>query len=613
DILGLERVGIDDSFFDLGGHSLLATRLVSRIRTALDAELSVRQLFETPTVLGIAEALTSASTARTAVTAGPRPDQIPMSFAQQRLWFLHQYEPGSSLYNIPVALRLTGNLDTAALEAALADVVERHESLRTVFAGSDRGAYQVILDGESARPAFTVVPTSAAQLDDDLVTAARHGFDLTAEVPLRATLFALSPDEHVLLILVHHIAADGWSLSPLARDLTTAYTARASGNTPNWAPLPVQYADFTLWQRDILGSETDPTSPIAQQLAHWQQVLADLPAELELPADRLRPTTPTHRGGTVEFQIPQELHAGINRLAREQQASVFMVLQAALGVLLNRHGAGTDIPVGSPIAGRTDDAVEDLVGFFVNTLVLRTDLSGDPTFTELLGRVRQTDLAAYSNQDVPFERLVEILNPERSAARHPLFQIMLNPNVTSQSVVGELEFGGLKVEQQPGGTGASRFDLSLSYAELEQSGGIGAALEFSADLFDVRTAEVLCERFVRVLDAAVAAPDTQVSQIDMLDEDERAQVIEEWGTGAVPAAGTADADVIGLFEAQAAATPDAVALVFEDTRLTYRELDAWADRLARVLMEHGARPEKFIAVALPRSTELLVALLAVLK
>ncbi|MDP5311600.1 non-ribosomal peptide synthetase [Streptomyces poriferorum] len=613
DILGLERVGIDDSFFDLGGHSLLATRLVSRIRTALDAELSVRQLFETPTVLGIAEALTSASTARTAVTAGPRPDQIPMSFAQQRLWFLHQYEPGSSLYNIPVALRLTGNLDTAALEAALADVVERHESLRTVFAGSDRGAYQVILDGESARPAFAVVPTSAAQLDDDLIAAARHGFDLTAEVPLRATLFALSPDEHVLLILVHHIAADGWSLSPLARDLTTAYTARASGNTPNWAPLPVQYADFTLWQRDVLGSESDPTSPIAQQLAHWQQVLADLPAELELPADRLRPTTPTHRGGTVEFQIPQELHAGINRLAREQQASVFMVLQAALGVLLNRHGAGTDIPVGSPIAGRTDDAVEDLVGFFVNTLVLRTDLSGDPTFTELLGRVRQTDLAAYSNQDVPFERLVEILNPERSAARHPLFQIMLNPNVTSQSVVGELEFGGLKVEQQPGGTGASRFDLSLSYAELEQSGGIGAALEFSADLFDVRTAEVLCERFVRVLDAAVAAPDTQVSQIDMLEEAERVQVLEEWGTGAVPAAGTADADVMGLFEAQAAATPDAVALVFEDTRLTYRELDAWADRLARVLVEHGARPEKFIAVALPRSTELLVALLAVLK
>ncbi|MEW2181705.1 condensation domain-containing protein, partial [Streptomyces sp. NPDC005406] len=249
DILGLERVGIDDSFFDLGGHSLLATRLVSRIRTALDAELSVRQLFETPTVTGIAEALTNASTARTAITPGPRPDQIPMSFAQQRLWFLHQYEPGSSLYNIPVALRLTGHLDTTALQAALADVVERHESLRTVFAGGDQGAYQVILDGESARPTFAVVPTSAARLDDDLVAAARHGFDLTAEVPLRATLFAVSPDEHVLLLLVHHIAADGWSLSPLARDLTTAYTARTTGNAPNWTPLPVQYADFTLWQR----------------------------------------------------------------------------------------------------------------------------------------------------------------------------------------------------------------------------------------------------------------------------------------------------------------------------------------------------------------------------
>ncbi|MEU9954087.1 AMP-binding protein, partial [Streptomyces sp. NPDC047939] len=304
---------------------------------------------------------------------------------------------------------------------------------------------------------------------------------------------------------------------------------------------------------------------------------------------------------------------------REQQASVFMVLQAALGVLLNRHGAGTDIPVGSPIAGRTDDAVEDLVGFFVNTLVLRTDLTGNPTFTELLRRVRQTDLAAYSNQDVPFERLVEILNPERSTARHPLFQTMLSlQNVDPTATTGDGQFAGLRVSAMNADSAVAKFDLLLAVQELHaadqaEAGGMRAVLEFSADLFDARTAEVLCERFVRVLDAAVAAPDTQVSQIDVLDEDERVRVIEEWGTGVAPAAGIADADVMGLFEAQVAASPDALALVFEETRLSYQELDVWADRLARVLVENGAGPEKFVAVALPRSTELVVALLAVLK
>ncbi|MEU5757338.1 amino acid adenylation domain-containing protein, partial [Streptomyces sp. NPDC047829] len=505
DVLGLERVGIDDSFFDLGGHSLLATRLVSRIRTALGVELSVRALFEAPSVAGLAHALAGAGQARTAVTARRRPERVPLSYAQQRLWFLHQYEPGSALYNIPVALRLTGTLDQDALRTALTDVTARHEALRTLYAQDDHGAHQVILTPDRATPLFEVRDATEADLDAAVATTAARGFDLTRDLPLRTTLFRLDETEHVLLLVVHHIAADGWSLTPLARDLTTAYSARTTGQAPTWTPLPVQYADHTLWQRELLGTEDDPEAPINRQLAYWEQALSGLPAELDLPTDRPRPATPSHQGGTVTFTIPTELHTRITQLARQEQASTFMVLQAALAVLLSRLGAGTDIPIGSPIAGRTDDAVEDLVGFFVNTLVLRTDLTGNPTFTELLARVRETDLAAYAHQDIPFERLVEAVNPDRSTSRHPLFQTMLNPNVLTSAVTGTVEFGDLKAAHQPSSTGTSRYDLSLSYAELGSAAGIDAVLEFSADLFDQESAELLTRRFVQILDAVITA------------------------------------------------------------------------------------------------------------
>ncbi|MFF8098162.1 amino acid adenylation domain-containing protein, partial [Streptomyces sp. NPDC016675] len=344
DVLGLERVGIDDSFFDLGGHSLLATRLVSRIRTALGVELSVRALFEAPSVAGLAHALAGAGQARTAVTARRRPERVPLSYAQQRLWFLHQYEPGSALYNIPVALRLSGTLDQDALREALADVTARHEALRTLYAQDDHGAHQVILTPDRATPVFEVRDTTEADIDAAVATTAARGFDLTRDLPLRTTLFRLTETEHVLLLVVHHIAADGWSLTPLARDLTTAYSARTTGQAPTWAPLPVQYADHTLWQRELLGTEDDPEAPINRQLAYWEQALSGLPAELDLPTDRPRPATPSHQGGTVTFTIPTELHTRITQLARQEQASTFMVLQAALAVLLSRLGAGTDIP-----------------------------------------------------------------------------------------------------------------------------------------------------------------------------------------------------------------------------------------------------------------------------
>ncbi|MFJ8231219.1 amino acid adenylation domain-containing protein, partial [Streptomyces sp. NPDC094448] len=625
DVLGLERVGIDDSFFDLGGHSLLATRLVSRVRSTLGAELSVRALFEAPTVAGLAQQLTQAASARTPVVArAERPQRIPLSYAQQRLWFLHQYEPDSALYNIPVALRLTGTLDEQALRDALTDLVARHEALRTVFThadndggsadsdGSSGGTYQVVRPAGVARPDLEVRAVTEDGLEEALAAAAGETFDLTRDLPLRATLFRLGPDEHVLLLVVHHIAADGWSLTPLAHDLTTAYAARATGRTPDPAPLPVQYADYTLWQRDVLGSEDDPDSTVSRQLAYWQNTLTGLPTELDLPTDRPRPAIPTHRGGTVTFTIPTHLHTALTHLARQQHASTFMVLQAALAVLLSRLGAGNDIPIGSPIAGRTDDTLENLVGFFVNTLVLRTDLTGNPTFTQLLTRTRETNLAAYTHQDIPFERLVEALNPERSPSRHPLFQTMLNPNVLTSTVTSDMEFGDLKAAHHPTTTGTSRFDLSLSYAELGDKEGIKAALEFSADLFDQESAELLSRRFVRVLEALVTAPDTHIGHIDVLDHEERRAVLDHWATGPLTHLSTAT-DPVSLFREQVARVPEAVAVVFGGISVSYRELDARSERLARLLLEAGLGQETYAAVMLPRSADLVVALLAVLK
>ncbi|MGY1496087.1 amino acid adenylation domain-containing protein [Streptomyces sp. QTS52] len=612
DVLGLERVGVHDDFFTLGGHSLVAMRLAARIRAALAAEVSLRTVFEAPTVARLAERLREGGeetgVGLPVLAPAERPERLPLSFAQQRLWVLYRVEGPSPTYNIPLAWRLTGRLDADALRLAVDDLVARHEPLRTVFPEEDGRAYQLILEPAQARvdvAAETV--RNEEELAERLATAASYGFALDREAPLRAHLFRTAEDEHVLLLLLHHIAGDEWSDAPLTRDLATAYEARAAGRAPEQAPLPVQYADYSLWQRAMLGDEKDPESPAFRQLAFWKRILDGLPEELALPADRPRPLEATYRGGMADIALDAELTAGLRELARSSNVSMFMIVQAAVAALLTRLGAGTDIPLGSPIAGRTEEALEDLVGFFLNTLVLRTDASGDPAFRELLARVRETDLAAFDHQGVPFERVVDVLNPARSLSRHPLFQVMV---VYLAAGADEGGFAGLESRREELGATGAKFDLSFDFVERAGGLGVDGVLEYSADLFHAATAEAIGERLVRLLRAVVVAPDTPIGRIDILGAAERHRILTEWNARPLLAGPTT---VPALFERQTALTPDAPAVASDGVELTYARLNAEANRLARLLVARGAGPERLVALALPRTARTLLAILAVQK
>uniref|UniRef100_UPI0027D7F346 non-ribosomal peptide synthetase n=2 Tax=Nocardia rhamnosiphila TaxID=426716 RepID=UPI0027D7F346 len=605
EVLGVERIGADDDFFALGGNSLIATQVAARLGAALDTTVPVRMLFEASTVAALAAAAESATGRGDLPVLAPRerPERVPLSLAQQRMWFLNQFDTDSAAYNLPVAVRLTGDLDIAALEQAVADVVGRHETLRTVYPAQDGRPYQLVLPVGEVAPDLTAVAVPADELRARAVEVMSAGFDVSAEVPLRVALFHPGGDEHVLVFVMHHISADGWSMGPLTRDLVAAYASRAAGSAPVWSPPAVQYADYSLWQREVLGSEDDPASLVSAQADYWRRALAGLPDELNLPGDRPRPTVRSVVGGTVPFEIDAELHRAVSRLAAEHNATVFMVVHAVLALLLARLSATDDVAVGTPIAGRGEAELDDVVGMFVNTLVLRSQVRGGASFAEFLAATREADLQAFAHADIPFERLVELVDVERSTARHPLFQVALS---FENLPPADFELPGLRVGAIDFDIDPAKFDLSLRITESDS--GLAAAFSYARDMFDEDTVGVIASRFLRMLSAVVRDPATPIGDLPILDGSEYGLLTHVHGddvmaTGLLPEILTHGARV----------NPDGVAVRYRGRSVTYRELDAQSSRLARVLIERGVGPERIVASALPRSYEIVLAFWAVAK
>ncbi|HYU33714.1 MAG TPA: amino acid adenylation domain-containing protein [Thermoanaerobaculia bacterium] len=608
EVLGVERVGIEDGFFDLGGHSLLATRAVSRVRSALGRELPLRALFENPTVRGLCERLPElgGGLVLPEIEVVTEREGLPLSYAQQRLWFIDRLEGGSSQYNIAGALRLRGGLDKAAFAAAFRTIVARHEALRTVFREVQGEVVQVLLDGAG----FQLTESDLGALEagererevrrlarDD----ARKPFELSRDLPLRAGLLTLAADEHVVLANMHHIASDGWSIGVLMRELRALYEAYRAGEASPLPPLSVQYADYACWQRQWLCGEVLET-----QLEYWRRQLAGLPLVHGLPLDSPRPARQGFAGGEHVQRLGRDLAGRIEALCRDHGVTLFMLLQAAFAVLLGRYSRESDIVVGSPIAGRVHRDLEPLIGFFVNTLVLRSDLSGNPRFVDLLEASRKTILDAYAHQHVPFEMLVEDLAPERSLRHSPLFQILIVLQNTGQA---EMRLGDSRFEPLAGTGGIAKFDLELNAEEGEE--GLLLLWSFKRELFHAATIERMASGFATLLEGLLERPDEAVRSLPLLSAAERGELLSAWSGR--DARYPRERSIHELFEAQAARSPEAVAVVSAGGPLTYRELDERSSRLARALAALGVRTEALVGLCVERSPEMLVAVLGILK
>ncbi|MEG4076432.1 condensation domain-containing protein, partial [Microcoleus sp. Pol14D5] len=610
-ILSSDSVGVSDNFFELGGHSLLATQVISRVRDTLTVELPLRSLFEAPTIAEFASRVENLIAKGQSVLSEPlvpiaRSEDIPLSFAQQRLWFLDQLQPNSPFYNIPVVLRLFGQLNIAALQNSINEIIGRHEALRTNFATVEGEPIQAIASTHS----WELQVVSLLHLGESereieaqrwVNEEANRPFNLERELLLRGLVLLLDETEYVLLLTMHHIISDGWSVGVLLRELAELYKANSTGMAPVLPELSVQYADFALWQRQWLQGEILQT-----QLDYWKQQLLDAPALLELPTDRARPPVQTFRGGYYYAALSLELSAELTALGKRAGVTMFMTFLAAFQTLLSRYTNSEDIVVGTPVAGRNRREIEGLIGFFVNTLVLRTDLGGHPSFEELLARVREVALQAYAHQDLPFEQLVEALQPTRDLSYTPLFQVMF---ALDDALVPSLELPELSVSSYSVEIGTSKFDLTLSL-ENTASGLIGA-WEYNTDLFDEETIARMAGHFQTLLESIAANPKQKISELPILKAAEQQQLLVEWNSTQTNY--PESACIHQLFELQAEQTPDAVALVFGEQQLTYQQLNCRANQLAHYLQTLGAGPEVLVGVCFDRSMDAIVSLLAVLK
>ncbi|MEU7827689.1 non-ribosomal peptide synthase/polyketide synthase [Nonomuraea sp. NPDC049129] len=608
EVLGdLGGFGAEDDFFDRGGHSLLAIQLFGLVRAALGVELSLRDLFDTRTPARLAARLADrAGTAPPELTSRPRQGRPPLSAAQERLWLLQQLDPTSTAYNYPLLVRLRGSVDHDALRAALGDVVTRHEVLRTLVTVMDDQPFQDVLDPSPIEVA--VMDRPAAETGSVVSAAVARPFDLAADPPLRVTLIQeQDTGDSVLALILHHIAMDEWSDRPLLRDLDTAYAARRAGHAPQWEPLPVQYADYTLWQRELLGDPGNPAGRHAAERTYWQERLRGLPDEIPLPADRPRQARAARQAGRVSAPLSPGLIDPLRELGSAESASLFMVLHAALATLLHRLGAGTDVPIGSPTSGRADAVLNDLVGFFVNTVVLRADLSGSPSFTELLRRVRETDLTAFEHANVPFQQVVEVVNPVREQGRNPLFQVMIGflHRPGDQDTVLDLPTG-----EAPSSFADPKVELNFTFVDAGPRQPVELILEYDAGRFHDHTARRLLDRLMVLLDALAARPDQPVDTAPILaasDLDDLAR----WRSGGPVERG--DLSWYARFSAHAKAAPDADACVSGGRTMSYAELDAASNAFAARLADLGVGPESLVGLALPRSADLLAAVLGVAK
>jgi len=602
EVLGIESVGMRDDFFALGGHSLLATRLVSRMRESLGVELPVRSVFEAPTIRDLAEHVEAALRDRAGEQAPPitrvsRDGKLPLSFAQQRLWFLHELEPSSSFYNVPVAVRLRGHLQIDAMQRTLNEIVRRHESLRTSFPTLDAQPVQ------SIAPALVLdlplMDVSTEYEAQRLATEeARRPFNLATGPLIRASLVSLGAEDHVLLVTMHHIVSDGWSMGVLIKEVGALYRAFIEDAPSPLGELPVQYADFAVWQRQWLAGEVFET-----HWSYWRRQLGGELPVLNLPTDKPRPEVQSFRGSSQSLQLPVSTAAALNALSKREGVTLFMLLLAAFKALLSRYTEQTDIVIGSPIANRNRVELEGLIGFFVNTLALRTDLSGNPTFRELMRRVRAVALEAYAHQDMPFEQLVEQMHPERTMSRNPLFQVMFQMENTPRE---ELPLPGLVLSPVEVERVTTQFDLSFDVMENDE--GLVVVAEYSTDLFNETTISAMLRRWQILLEGIIANPETRLDELPLLTDAEREQLV-----GGLSEKPKEDRSLPELFEAQVAVRPGALAVFSDKEQLTYAELNQRADQLAQQLRALGVGPEVLVGLSIERSLELVIGILGILK